>query len=70
MIKNKKRVSHMTEIDYESIKVVVNSKEDPRLKQELDDYNHRNKKNKINMSDISRKALRKELNERMKTQCR
>ena len=70
MVKNKKRVSHMTEIDYESIKVVVNSKEDPRLKQELDDYNHRNKKNKINMSDISRKALRKELNERMKTQCR
>lgn len=60
----------MTEIDYESIKVVVNSKEDPRLKQELDDYNHRNKKNKINMSDISRKALRKELNDRMKTQCR
>jgi len=60
----------MTEIDYESIKVVVNSQEDPRLKQELDDYNHRNKKNKINMSEVSRKALRKELNERKRIQCR
>lgn len=70
MVKNKKRVRHMTEIDYESIKVVVNSKDDPRLKQELDDYNHRNKKNKINMSEVSRKALRKELNERIGIQCR
>ncbi len=54
----------MIEPDYESIKVVVNSKEDPRLKQELDDYNYHNKKHKINMSEVSRKALRKELNDR------
>lgn len=56
--------------EYESIKVVLYSPDDPKLKRDLEEYNYHHKNNKINMSDVCRKALRKEWNERNSVVCR
>ncbi len=46
--------------DYEIIQVVID-KTDPKLKQDIDDWNYYNKKDKINRSAVCRKALREEV---------
>lgn len=61
MYKNKYGVNSVT--TYEIIQVVIGAS-DPKLKQDIDDWNHFNKKDKINCSAVCRKALREEVNKK------